>query len=171
MRFHYPHRLYAFGFIMLIIILIYGIVVIYEINQEGNLPALFLPFYGMISYMLGRFYYKFYMYYRTRYIDVYMQYLEFCTGGLCIHLDEEDILGIYYAKHRQMLKVHRVLHIFGRDGTYIYVTSEVNRYNRLILLIQYYYPDQFKVCKRMIKGVQDVNLNLLEAHMRDPHPK
>lgn len=171
MRFHYPHRLYAFGFIMLIAILIYGIVVLYAINEEGNLPALFLPFYGMISFLFGRFYYRFYMYYRTRYIDIFMQYMEFCTNGLCIHIDEEDILGIYLGKHRQVLKVYRVLHIFARDGTYIYITNEVNRFNRLILLIQYYYPSQFKICKSMIKGVQDVDINLLEAHLREKHPK
>tara|TARA_Y100001933_G_C18816959_1_gene487491 strand:- start:255 stop:731 length:477 start_codon:yes stop_codon:yes gene_type:complete len=156
---------------LLIVILIYGLIVLYDIGREGNLPALFIPFYGILSILLGRFYYKNYILYKNKYVDVYMSYLEFCSDGMCIHIDEEDILGIYFAKHRQMLKIFRVLHVFAKDGTYIYITNEINYYNRLITLIQYYYPSQFKICKSLIKGVQSVDINLLETHLRDPHPR
>ncbi|WP_430885844.1 hypothetical protein [Fusibacter sp. JL216-2] len=170
MRFHYPHRLYAMGLVLLILILIYGLVVLYDIGQEGHLPALFVPFYGILSILLGRFYYKYYMLYKTKYVDVYMDYMEFCSDGMCIHIDEDDILGIYFAKHRQMLKIFRVLHIFSKDGTYVYITNEINQYNRLITLMQYYYPSHFKICKSLIKGVQNIDINLLENHIRAPHP-
>lgn len=171
MRFHYPHRLYAMGFILLLIILIYGLVILYDIGRSGHLPALFMPFYGILSFLLGRFYYKSYMHYKARYVEVFMDHLNFCSDGMCIHMDEEDILGIYFAKHRQMLKIFRVLHIFSKDGTYVYITNEINHYNRLITLIQYYYPSRFKICKSLIKGVQNVDINLLETHLRNPHPR
>ncbi len=168
MRFHYPHMLYLFGFVLLIVILIYGIVILYDINMEQRLPIVFLPFYGFFSYMFGRFYFKHYRDYRTRFIDIYMQYMEFCTNGLCIHLDEDDIQMIYMARHRQMLKIHRVIHIFGKDGTYIFITNEINKFDRLIMLIQYYYPNTYKVCKSTIIGVQNIDINVLEAHVRAP---
>lgn len=171
MRFHYPHRLYAAGFILLVIVLVYGIVILYDINLEGRLPSLFIPFYGLISFFFGRFYIKFYLEYRTKFIDVFMEYIEFCSHGMCIHIDEDDILGIYLAKHRQILKIHRIIHIFTKDGTYIHITNEVNRYNRLIVLLKYYYPGHFKICKHIISGVQDININLLEAHLREKNTR
>ncbi len=68
------------------------------------------------------------------------------------------------------LKIFRVLHIFSKDGTYVYITNEINQYNRLITLMQYYYPSHFKICKSLIKGVQNIDINLLENHIRAPHP-
>jgi len=171
MRFYYPHKLYAAGFILLVSVLIYGIIILYDINVEGNLPALFLPFYGLISILFGRFYIRFYLYYRKKFIDVYMDHLEFCSQGVCLHIEEEEILGIYLAKHRQLLKVYRIIHIFTKDGTYVHITNEVNRYNRLIMLLKYYYPSQFKICKSVIGGVINVDINLLEAHLRENNPR
>jgi len=168
MRFFYPHRVYMFGIMLLTAILLYGIVVLYYINLEGQLPTLFVPFYGAVSFIAARFYFKRYLFYKKRYIDVYMLYIEFCIEGQCIHLNEDDIESIYVARHRQLLKIHRVLHIFGRDGTYMYVTNEINRFNRLIMIVQYYYPSKFKVCHSLIKGIQNITPQLLDTYLQRP---
>ena len=166
MRFYYPHRLYMTGLILLLFLLVYGLIILNDISLEGNLPKVFLPFYSMVCLLFSRFYYKFYLYYRDKFIDVYMEHIEFCSHGQCVHIKEEDILGIYLAKHRQMMKIHKIVHIFTKDGTYIHVTNEVNKYNRFISLLKFYYPNKFKVCKHIVSGVHDINMDLLERHYR-----
>jgi len=82
-------------------------------------------------------------------------------------MKEEDIDIIYMARHWQMLKIHRVIHIYGKDGTYLYITNDINKFNRLIMLLQYYYPNNVKVCKKLIRGNPDINKDLFASHLRD----
>lgn len=165
MRFTYPYRLFLLGFALLGYVIIYGAYILYDINIASPLPILFIPIYILISIQVIRFYYVYYKYYKARYVDVFMEHIEICINNHCIHLAESDIEVIFLARHKQHLKIHRVIHIFGYDGTYFYITNEINRFNKLVTFIRYYYPEKTKVCTRLVKGVQAINKDVLRSFL------
>ncbi len=161
MRFHYPHKFYMFTFILLCCLVLYGSIVMYQIHIEGQLHIYMVFVYGAVCFFIGRFYYIKYRYFRVRYIDVWMQQLQFCMDGACIAIPLEDLDMVILARHRQTLKIHRVIHIFSKSGTYIYVTNDLTHFKRFQLLLQYYFPQHFLVTNKLIKGYHEVTLDFL----------
>lgn len=161
MHFHYPHRFYFVAMLLLVALILYGSIVLHEIYLEGNLHIYMVFTYGAVCLLIGRFYYRKYKYYAVRHIDVFMDQVDFCIDQACIAIPIDDLDLIVLARHRQMLKIHTVVHFLSKSGTYVYVTSDLVRFKRFQLLLEYYYPKHWIVATKLIKGYNDITLEFL----------
>lgn len=125
MKFYYSSKHYLFGFILFLFVALYGL---YEIRSAFlKVPIAFLG-YGLFSYGMLSAYYKSYLTYKDKYIYIYKEGLIFGDRKMVIGVQHHEIEAVIEADHQKRIKLHKIIHVFLKDGRYFYFTTEVAKY-------------------------------------------
>ena len=165
MKFYYPYKQYFLGFVTLMVIFFYGILLFIDVYESG----LVLPILGvlLIIYTLhsSKFYLNKVKVYMDRFIKIDDRTLVYHDHELEITIEEDALDVIFLAKHKQHFKTHSVLHVFKNDGSYYYITNDINRFNKVIETLSETYPDRYYTARRVIKGVHKITKGYLFYHL------
>lgn len=161
MKFNYPYKVYIVGLIFLLLILTYGIVVIVQIFSEGLMFIMFLALLMLVSYHISKYYIQKIKYYIDINVEVNDNSIKFHDHEINILIEKESLDVIFLAKHMQNFKVHRVIHIFKTDGTYCYITNEIDHFDKLTKLLKTTFPNKYYETNHLIKGFHEITKGFL----------
>lgn len=138
MKFYYSSRHYLFGFILFLFVAVFGL---YEIRSAFlKLPIVFFA-YGLFSYAMLSAYYRSYKSYKEKYIYIYKEGLILGDHKMVIGVRHQEIEAVIEAEHQRRIKLHRIIHVFLKDGRYFYFTTEVAKYKLFKATLEATYSD------------------------------
>ncbi|MBM7616229.1 hypothetical protein [Alkaliphilus hydrothermalis] len=151
MKYVYPYKEWAGGMIFFLMISIWGGWFIYDIGAGWK----FGIGYMAICYLLIDWYWSKFQYYRSKYIKISSDGIEFAFNNNqdIRQYQTEEIQYIFNVNHKQRLKIHNVLHIFMENGDYFYLTNEINKYERIKKELQQKIPTKYHCIEGYIHGV------------------
>ncbi|MCK8060294.1 MULTISPECIES: hypothetical protein [unclassified Fusibacter] len=161
MKFTYPYKLYILGLLLLLSTFTYGIFVLNQIHQEGFVVWPFVLILCITCFYLARFYLMKIRLYKDRHLTIDEDHIYFHLNRKDIHINADDLDVIFYARHLQNLKIHHVIHFFKHDGTYFFITDEINHFKQLKSEVSSKYPHHYYEASHLIKGFQSITKGLL----------
>ncbi|KAB3525617.1 hypothetical protein [Alkaliphilus serpentinus] len=151
MKYSYPYKEWLGGLIFFIIITIYGVFLIYDIQ-----PTWFYWIgYLALCYLLIDWYWSKFILYKSKHISITNSYMEFSFNHNRNkkRYIAEEIEYIINSNHKQRLKTHNVTHFFMKNGDYYYLTREINNYERLKKDLKKRFPNKYFAVKDSFYGV------------------
>jgi hypothetical protein len=140
MKFLYSSKHYLIGLILLLFVFVAGVVTVWE--ALFKLPILFFS-YPIFCFAMLREYLKSYFAYRDRYVYLYHEGIIFGDRNQVVGLERNEIEMIIEARHHQKIKIHRVIHVFLKDGRYVYFTTDIAKYKEFKEALESLYPQCF----------------------------
>jgi len=165
MKFNYPYKLYFSGFMFFLLIFFYGIVMLSEIFDEGKLNIIFVVIFAVFSIRFIKYYLSKIKFYMDRFLKIDERTLIYHDHELEIVIEEDNLDVIFLARHMQHLKIHKVIHVFKNDGTYYYITNEINQFDKVIEALKRTYPNNYYSTRKLIKGVNEITKGFLYYHL------
>ncbi|WP_026478404.1 hypothetical protein [Alkaliphilus transvaalensis] len=156
MKYIYPYREWIGGMVFFILISFYGVYLLYDIGVNW----IFYIGYIALCYLFIDWYWNKIQLYRSKFIVIRDDEIEFsfdyCSKSK--KYKKEEIEYIFNVNHRQRLKIHNVIHIFMKNGDYLYLTNEVTNFENLKRQLKIYFPKQYVEIQGTIIGVLEGNI-------------
>jgi hypothetical protein len=73
-------------------------------------------------------------------------------GSLLEKINKSNLECIIEANHKQLLKIHNVVHIFTKDGKYFYLTNEINSFKNFKKQLHDNFKDVYIKKKKIISN-------------------
>ncbi|SHJ46758.1 hypothetical protein [Paramaledivibacter caminithermalis] len=97
-------------------------------------------------------YYENYSYYRSMYVLISNDSIVIKRGSLLEKINKSNLECIIEANHKQLLKIHNVVHIFTKDGKYFYLTNEINSFKNFKKQLHDNFKDVYIKKKKIISN-------------------
>jgi hypothetical protein len=159
MKFYYSSKHYLIGFILFLFVTLFGL---YEIRGTLlDMPIIFIGF-GLFCYGMLSGYMKSYVAYKDRYIYIYKEGIIFGDRKSVIGLQHHEIEVVIEAEHQHKIKLHKIIHVFLKDGRYFYFTTDIANYKQFKEVLRATYGDCYYKRKHLFPEGVDVTIQNLK---------
>ncbi len=146
MRYNSMHKYYFVGIILAVLITSSGLNLLWEeLSRYVLLGILYLLF----SVYIVMLYVSKYRFYKKRYIILNKEDMIVQLDSKRYIINKNNLSSIFYIRHRNYLKIHHVVHIYLKDQTYIYFSSEINKFYDFKKDIKNVFPDKYHKGRKM----------------------